>query len=84
MFRYSARPPETPDSIRWELERRRVLPDRFENGALEFVMALLSRLETLHHIRIGTEWPLSRPRGPWSDTLTTFVEPDGWPRLSLR
>src|SRR5688500_9623872 len=39
MLKYSARPPDTPESIRWLRERRSDLPDRFENGALEFVMS---------------------------------------------
>src|SRR5215216_479021 len=64
MFRYSAMPPETPESIRWSRERRRVLPDRLENGALEFVMCPLSCLGPLHHIRIGTDLTLARPRHP--------------------
>ncbi|GAA0604082.1 hypothetical protein GCM10009534_43530 [Kribbella sandramycini] len=59
MLRYSAKPPETPESMRCEVERRRDLPDRFENGALEFVMSQLSPFGGCRHIGIGTETPLN-------------------------
>ncbi|GAB2631056.1 hypothetical protein GCM10009743_02030 [Kribbella swartbergensis] len=65
-------PPETPVSIRWSRDRRRTLPDRLENGALEFVMAQLSRLRGSGHIRIGTDPTLVRPRRPRAGALTTF------------
>src|SRR3954453_14452359 len=71
-LRYSAMPPDTPESIRWLAERRRGLPDGFWNGALEFVMAPPSRSGACRHIRIGTDRPLIRPLEPRSGAPDDF------------
>src|SRR3954454_9803296 len=76
MLRYSARPPETPDSMRWLRERRRTLPDRFEKGALEFVMSptLPSRTPAPHRDPPRPP-PDPTPAHTFTPPLTTFVYP---------